>query len=78
MKVKSLLNHPMFADSFGMAVGQVFIIGISFLISVVLARNLKVEDLGYYLLVNAYAGTAGFFSLPGMQIALTKGILKNY
>ncbi|MEZ4753489.1 MAG: hypothetical protein R3A13_04155 [Bdellovibrionota bacterium] len=78
MKIEDYYKHPMFADGAGMAIAQILTIIIGVITSVVLARNLALEDLGYYVLANSYLALGSFFTLPGMSVAMTKGMVKGY
>jgi len=57
---------------------QILIVTVNFAANIVLARSMDVEDFGSYHALIAWAAAGAAFGLPGMNVAITRGCLKNY
>jgi O-antigen/teichoic acid export membrane protein len=77
-EIKSMLQHKIFRESSYVVLAQLVTIGIAFITSIILARNLGLEGFGQYNLLLVYIALLQIVGLPGMNVVISKGIMKAY
>ena len=77
-EIKSIFQHKIFHESGYVVIAQLITIGISFIISIILTKNLGLEGFGQYTLLLTYIAILQRVGLPGMNFVILKGIMKNY
>ena len=65
-------------ESFLSSFTNFFSITIRVVISILIARNISIEEMGKYQYYLSFIGFFQFITLPGMNTAITKGALKGY
>jgi len=78
LEFKSVIRHNIFRESSYVVIAQLITIGIGFITSVILARNLGLEGFGQYNLLLVYISLLQICGLPGMNVVISKGVMKAY
>jgi O-antigen/teichoic acid export membrane protein len=76
--IKIRLENVILKDIGLMAISKITILFLSFITTVIISRSLSMESYGYYILILSYVAMGQITTLPGFNLIIQRGGIKDY